>query len=142
MFTGNCVFEINNSFYLGKNNVSYTNCPSYCIDHSKYPYVSADCCLINNQNLNKLKNEIIEIYSYYNKNYDVHMINLTTYYNKSIPIVIDFNSNANLIIFTDHGVTFKNINDKKKINYNSSLFYKTNENSTKVIYQDLILQEI
>lgn len=132
MFTGNCVFEINNSFYLGKNNVSYTNCPSYCNDHSKYPYVSADCCLINNQNLNKLKNEIIEIYSYYNKNYDVHMINLTTYDNKSIPIVIDFNSNANLIIFTDHGVTFKNINDKKKINYNSSLFYKTNGNSTKV----------
>lgn len=131
MFTGKCVIKCNNNFKWGNNCNNITNdCSSDCNDHSKYPYVTADCCLIKNQILNKLKNEFIEIYSYYNKSYDVHMINLITNDDDIIPIVVDFNSNANLIIFTEHGVTFKNINDKKKIHYNSSLFYKTNTNST------------
>ncbi len=133
MFTGECVIKCNNNFKWGNNCNNITkDCSSDCNDHSKYPYVTADCCLIKNQNLNKLKNEFIEIYSYYNKSYDVHMINLITHNNEIIPIVVDFNSNANLIIFTEHGVTFKNINDKKKIHYNSNLFYKTSANSTKL----------
>ena len=123
MFTGECVNKCeDNIFYWGKNCNESRKCDKDCYDGSKYPYITTDCCLIKNNFLST--NKIIEIYSYYNKQYDVHMINLTSN-GQIIPIVIDFNSNANLIIFTEHGVTFKNINDKKKINYNSSLFYNT-----------------
>ena len=121
MFTGECVNKCENNFFWGKYCNESKICNDECKDTSKYPYVTADCCLIKNNY--KSTNKIIEIYSYYNKQYDVQMINISSN-NQTIPIVIDFNSNANLIIFTEHGVTFKNINDKKKINYNSSLFYK------------------